>query len=395
MNKLVIVATLIFSLGANAWSENNSDRAFRLVREVVLEKGFVPDPQVIDRMSDGSFVIAGRMENDKAAWATAVEPDGVVRWRYLLPSSSPRGSGGYPYFSGIAAGPNGRTLLCGTIDLAVPPHSVVNGLLIQVDRHGHLATYNVIKPPQGENQYAQTAYIDGCTATRSGALLIGRVIRTSNDGKRDWYHWIVAANVDGQVAWQKLIPSRGGGKRSQIRKMSDDTLLIMDTEAILVDSQGELLARSAVTGLLRIVQPLNPHAAPELFGCYGGETYGRLFTLSEDLKLVAERTVARTVALCGPQQHVMQLFGLADGSMVLFGYRYDRGVYTPAAVKWNESLASAQTQLFSTPTAPWFDAAIPTGNEGEFATLRVTGVPTALGDDRERALYLSFIKISQ
>ncbi|MGF7001201.1 hypothetical protein P3T25_009594 [Paraburkholderia sp. GAS32] len=387
----ILMLIIGLSMAQHAACESGRLEAFRLVREVVLEKGSLPDPRVIERVNDGGFVIAGRMEKDKAAWAIKVDAAGTVRWRYLLASPNPDVGGVYPDFSGAVATPGGDVLLCGTIDLGRPRKPEINGLLVRLDNEGKLITEQFITPQETENEYSHIAYLDGCIAWNGGAVLVGRVTRYwPGGGQRGDYHWIVAVNFDGTVRWQKLIPSKGGGVRGQVRMMSDGSLIISDTETIRVDAQGEIQARSAATGLLRLVQPLDPQADPQLLDCYGGKSRGRLFQLTDDLQVSKEIALpASDGFMCGPSQYATQVFSLTDGSIVLFGYRYDDGLYTPGAVKWNFPLKSSAARSFAAPPAPWFNAATPSGKPDEFATVRVTGAPTAA--NRERALYLSFV----
>jgi len=285
-------------------------------------------------------------------------------------------------------------VLCGTIDLGEEPNRGINGLLISLDKDGQLLKKLFVVPPQSKDEHAHIAYVDGCVASKNGATLIGRVTVFHRNGKPNAFHWIVATNPDGAILWQKLIPSHGGGVPSQVRKMPDGSLIVMDTEAIRVDDRGELLARSSATGLLRLVQPLNTDAEPALLDCYGGQTRGRLIRLTPDLKVSVERMLPLSESLCGPRQYVMQLYSLPDGSMVLFGHRNDNGAHTPVAAKWNASLSAVRTEPFFAPLAPWFNAATPSGKPGEFATVRITGAPTGILRGSERALYLSFIDVN-
>ncbi|WP_124603747.1 hypothetical protein [Burkholderia sp. Bp8963] len=342
-------------------------------------------------MNNGSYVIAGRMGIDKAAWATEIDAAGTVRWRYLLPSPNPEVGGGLPDFTGAVGTRSGDVLLCGTISLGKPQKPQINGLLVQLDNAGKLVKEQFITPPDTENEYSHIAYLDDCIAWRDGTALIGRVTRYLPDGgQRSEYHWIVAVDADGAIKWQTLIPSKGGGVPGQVRRMPDDSLIITDTETIRVDAHGNLQARATVTGFLRLVQPLDPQAEPQLFDCYGGKTRGRLLQLTGDLQVSMELALSASDGyMCGPHQYPAQVFSLADGSIILFGHRFEEGLNTPGAVKWSPPLKTAAARSFTVPPAPWFNAATPSGKPGEFATIRVTGFPTV--PDRERATYLSFV----
>ncbi|MFM0032587.1 hypothetical protein PQR70_40950 [Paraburkholderia madseniana] len=112
MKKTILMLILALSLVPTARAERNAADAFHLVREIVIEKGSLPDPMAIERLNDDDFVIAGRMPKDKAAWATYVDRGGSVHWRYMT-SVNPEPGGAYPEFMGAVATPDGGVLLCG------------------------------------------------------------------------------------------------------------------------------------------------------------------------------------------------------------------------------------------------------------------------------------------
>lgn len=392
---------LALSMATNAWPGSDGPTPFRLVREVVLENGALPDPLAIERLTDGGFVIVGRMPKDKAAWATKVDANGSVQWRYLVTSVNPEPGGSYPEFTGVAATPDGGALLCGRMDIGQPRKPTINGLLVRFDKIGRLVNKQFIAPPPG-SEVSHVAFLDRCVAWPGGFALTGRVTRYSAGGRRDDFHWIVAVDSEGTIQWQRLISKQsvGSGAPGQVRTMPDGSLIIAviqgaDTEVLRVDTRGELRARSAVPGHLRLVQSLTPHADPELFDCYGGPSRGRFVQLTADLHISAETVLPFSPEYtCGPAQYAMQLYSLADGSLVLFGHRYTHGSNVAAAVKWDATFSSDRPQLFPTPPSWWFYAAMPSGKLGDFATVRVTGIPTTAGGARERAMYVSFFDVN-
>ncbi|OAJ52286.1 hypothetical protein A6V36_35425 [Paraburkholderia ginsengiterrae] len=294
MKNTILTLVLALSLAPSAHAEGNAADTFHLVREVVIEKGSIPDPATIERLNDEDFVIAGRMPKDKAAWATYVDRNGTVRWRYTMTSVNPEPGGSYPEFVGAMATPDGGVLLCGRMDLGQPRKPAISGMLVKLNETGQLISKQFVTPQAGSN-VAQVSFLDGCVAWLGGFALTGGVTRYAAGGQRTDFHWIAAVNADGTVKWQKLISKQlvGGGAPGQVRSMPEGNLLVSvmqgeETEVILVDAQGELRARSILPARFRLVQSLNPQANPELFACYGGKSRGELVYLTMDLRISKE-----------------------------------------------------------------------------------------------------------
>ena len=386
---------LVLSVDTIARSENDA-HAFRIVRDIVIEEGARPDPRVIEHVSDGGFVLGGRMDDDRAAWATALDESGVVRWRYLLKPPNPQVGGYYPYFSGAVPTANGGVLLCGTIDLGLPRKPEINGLLVRLDGKGQLLRQQFISPGPSESEFSHVAFFDRCVPWSNGVALVGRVTRYDTDGQRTQFHWIVEANSDGAVQWQKLIPSKGDGSEpSQVRSISDGGLIISDTETIRIDAQGNLRARFGVVGRSRLVLSADAQSVPELLDCLGGQSHGQLIRLTDDLEIAAQQNLPIPPGyLCGPSQYAMQAYGLTDGSIVLFGFYYENRAHIPGIVKWYSKFSTVSAGRFALGNAPWFNAATPTGKAGEFATVRVTGAPSVYKQMSNRETHLTIFDVN-
>ncbi|MGN6649116.1 hypothetical protein, partial [Trinickia sp.] len=360
-----------------------------------IEQGSYPEPYVIEHMAGGGFVVAGRFEAEQSAWATGLDESGKVRWRYLaVPPSAELGTR-FPYFTGAAAAPNGGVLLCGMIDVGEIHKRDVNGLLVRLDNRGQLLRRQYIRPPQLEDEYAHTAYLDRCVPWGNGAALVGRLSSTNFRGVRSVFHWIIATGPEGDVLWQKLIPSMGGDQVTQVRPMPGGGLLISDTETIRIDSQGELQARLQTRGILRLIQPADIRSDPQLLDCYGGASRGRLVRLTADLHIAEERTIEFPDGyVCGPSQYVMQTYSLADGSIVLFGYHYKKRVGVPGIVKWDPLQLTPTASTYALGNAPWFNAAVPTNKPGVYATVRITGAAVPLPVKVEHAAHVTFFDMN-
>jgi hypothetical protein len=368
---------------------------FRAVRDVVLE-GALPAPYVIEHMSGGGFVVAGRFEDNRSAWAVGLDEAGTFRWRYLMGPPKPDVGNRFPYFTGAVALQDGGVLLCGMVDLGTKEKHDVNGLLVRLDSRGQLIKQQFIRPPQLEFEYAHSANLDRCVPWANGAALVGRLSRSDFRGWKSVSHWIIATSSDGTVLWQKLIPSEteDGGQVAQVRPMPDGGLLISDTETIRVDAQGEVQARFHVSGFFRLIQPADARSDPQLLGCYGGNNYGRLIHLTADLHIAEEQTLEFPSGyVCGPTQYVMQTYSLADGSIVLFGYHYKNRIHTPGVVKWDSRRKTLTARTYPLGNAPWFYAAVQTDRPGVYATVRVSGFPTAYAPP-ERSMHVTLFEVN-
>jgi hypothetical protein len=396
MKKRNLLAGALALFIFDAWSATDQIGKFNEVRDVVIEQGSYPEPYVIEHMTGGGFVVAGRFEAEKSAWATGLDESGKVRWRYLAAPPSAELGTRFPYFTGAVAAPNGGVLLCGMIDMGeIRKRRDVNGLLVRLDNRGQLLSQQHIRPPQLENEYAQTAYLDRCVPWGNGAALVGRLLSTNFRGVRSIFHWIVATGPEGTVLWQKLIPSMGGDQVTQVRPMPDGGLLISDTETIRIDAQGELRARFQSHGRLRLIQPADIRSDPLLLDCYGGADRGRLVRLTADLHIVEERTIQFPGGyVCGPSQYVMQTYSLADGSIVLFGYLFKKVGGVPGIVKWDPKQLTPTASTYPLGNAPWFNAATPTNKPGVYATVRITGAVVPLPVKVEHSAHVTLFDMN-
>jgi len=395
MKKRHLLAGALALFVFDAWPATDQIGEFNKVRDVVIEQGSYPEPYVIEPMRGGGFVVAGRFGAEQSAWATGLDESGKVHWRYLAAPPSAELGTRFPYFTGAVASQGGGVLLCGMIDLGEMHKRDVNGLLVQLDDRGHLLRQQYIRPPPLENEYAHTAYLDRCVPWGNGAALVGRLSHTDSRGLRSEFHWIIATGPDGAVLWQKLISSKGGDQVAQVRPMSDGGLLISDSETIRIDAQGELLARFQARGLLRLIQPADVRTDPEFLDCYGGDGRGRLIRLNGELHISEQRMIEFPVGyVCGPPQYVMQTYSLADGSIVLFGYRYENGIRRPGIVKWNTQKNTATASTYAIGNAPWFNAATPTNKPGVYATVRITGAVVPLPGKVEHAAHVTLFDVN-
>lgn len=394
MKKRHLLAGVFALFALSAWSADQFGK-FREVRDVVLEQDSYPEPHVIEHMAGGGFVVAGRFEAENSAWATGLDESGAVRWRYLMAPPNQNVKEIYPYFTGVAASQDGGVLLCGMANLGTIERPDVNALLVKLDSEGKLLKQLYIRPPQLEYEYGRTVYLDRCVPWGNGAALIGRLSRTDFRGGKSVSHWIISASSDGGVLWQKLIPSMGGGDAAQVRPMPDGGLFIFDTEAIRVDAKGDLQARFRTTGRLRLIEPADVQSDPQLLDCYGGDSRGRLIRLTADLHIAEQRTIEFPDGyVCGPPQYVMQTYSLADGSLVLFGYHYKKGVRMPGIVKWPPRQLVPQASTYPVGNAPWFNAAAPTNKPGVYVTVRITGAVVPLPVKLEHSAHVTFFDMN-
>jgi hypothetical protein len=66
----IVLGLLVTLYGLTALAEIPVNAEPTTVREVILEKGLLPDAMVIERANDDGYLIAGRISQTKSAWAT-------------------------------------------------------------------------------------------------------------------------------------------------------------------------------------------------------------------------------------------------------------------------------------------------------------------------------------
>ncbi len=121
-----------------------------------------------------------------------------------------------PDFRGAAALPDSSVFLCG-YGVAAPGRNRP-GLLVHVDDSGHIASEDVLQPPQedpleGDLLSSTTmpdavlSGFDGCVTWGDGIGLVGRAsfFSTSGNNPSDregrYYYWILFVDMAGKIVW--------------------------------------------------------------------------------------------------------------------------------------------------------------------------------------------------
>lgn len=366
-----------------------------LVSDFALEESSYTDPLFIRSTNTGEFVVGGRLNDGGFAWATRLKGSGAVQWRYTMTAADPAYRAQFPYFTGAVPLADAATLLCGMIDSGRNGSRDVKGLIVRLDRNGKQLSEQYISPNLPEYEFAHTIYLDQCINWNGGVALIGRFSTTDYHGIRANFHWIVRMSSSGDVRWNKLIPMSDDVERSQARTTINGRLLIFTGEVISIDPQGELKARSVPVGRLRLVRPTDERSNIQLLNCYGGDNRGRLVELNDDLRIETDRRLQFPDGyVCGPPQYSSQTYGLPDGSIVVFGYRYENRRRVPGIVKWTLPENNPQAQIFPLRNSPWFSAASSTNEPGIYITVRVAGAPTMFPFHPERSVHVTLFDVN-
>jgi len=276
----IVLGLLVTLYGLTALAEIPVNAEPTTVREVILEKGLLPDAMVIERANDDGYLIAGRISQTKSAWATKTDSSGNVVWRYLLGSTvEPSLADARPVFRGAAGTDEAKTLLCGSLGTDQSGNVIIDGVVVVLDREGKHVKKQVVAPlPSGE--IAHLAYFKKCAGWGDGFVAVGDVWRYFETGqpqrRKELYHWIVEFDRTGTIRWQRLMQPKlpSIATYSPIRVMSNQDILVAatsntDTEVIRLSRSGEVRASTTVPRRRALVQPSADDEDVKLLGCYG------------------------------------------------------------------------------------------------------------------------------
>lgn len=368
----------------NGWFKNlfeskgKNMKELVLTREVIIkdESGFVPEPHVMSRTDDGGFIIAGSLGR---AWAIKINTAGKVLWRNLQPP--PRADGGYAaVFTGIVAMPDGSTYLCGNMSL---PEGYTPSLLIHLDAAGHLIDEQIFAP-QKRSEHG-ISYFDDCVRWGDGVALIGHVHDTKRQASgygagflppiTEQYYWLVMLDAAGKIKWEKQIPTAFDTiDEAQSILVSDSSLVLAgyrmgNTELFRISATGELSAKkNPVDGFFAFVRPIVPDGVLQLYGLNQTNKSFESITLDDRFE-----EIKRVQGDHGLDFGGRFVYRMPDQSLVLFGGELHER-YKSAVAHLDSKLQSVQ-KIELVHGAQFYDgsyigAAAPTGNDGEFVTVK-------------------------
>jgi hypothetical protein len=311
-----ITATLFVIMGCTSptWAQS-----IIIEREVMLEKGNDVTPSAIISTSDGGFVITGLSNGQTAAWATRVNAQGEVLWRYLdTRIENPRGRS-QSVFKGAVMLPDDSVLLCGSKILSTGQV----GLLTRIDASGSVKEQKNLYPKADEKLH--WARFDRCIPWSDGIALVGTVA-----GEPKAVGWLIKLDARGQQQWEIIGPDFIADDAIET---SDHSLILASADIgtfkvalVRVDSLGHAKARRIIACksacgkfVLFHHSPLTPPPRTFAFATVEQHTTA-LYEL--DLNINDIRPVKNIDSIV-PKRG----YKLADGSLVTFGSTETGGVY--------------------------------------------------------------------
>ena len=338
----------------------------KVTKEVLLEEGVQTEPSSIIQVKDGGYVITGKMG---LGWATRVDANGTMRWRYQIPIL------GQSNYTGAVSLSDDTTLLCGYKAIAVTGGESIAGILTHIDKTGKVLSERVLRP-QEEGAFGGS-YLKGCMPWGNGFALYGVTDRASGPPVPprtiERFYWLLALDAKGEVKWQKLLPTKYDVDPKSVYIASDQSIVIDPVNGITQSGERTKVVpdASGATAYDHLIHPITTGSDRRW------KIDPNLIPLKSDLKYDVSKTKLRTNIA----------YSLPDRSLVQFG-SVTRGHVYYAAIDW-QSPDRKQLETFEFGETLWVDDAIPTGNPGEFVTVRLVN-----GSVNKRVgMVLSFIQI--
>jgi hypothetical protein len=269
------------------------------------------------------------------------------------------------------------------------------GLLTHVDRSGRVIDERLIEPNDG--QHHGLTQLTACVAAGDEVLAFGSTyIRESKSVSG----WVLVLDAAGNVKQERLL-SVTARESNHVRVFPNGDAVfttevvpigpgvLRSTRVIRVDSSGSVMAQSAVipNAVIQAV-PTFPDPAVRLIP--SSPKTRTIITLSDQLDAIGQVTGQAELIIS------KRAYYLPDHSIVLFGGKEYRGNSFSASIAWiSPDLTRRSATLIEPPLAS--DAivdAVPTGVNGEFATIRVVSPMTEIGrSDSRLGVVLAFVQI--
>ena len=387
----LVAAAVLAGLFPPFISTGTAANHISITHEAFIESGTSPiDPHVIVQTHDGGYVIAG------SSSAVRVDASGVVQWRYTSNASND----GSTTYSAAAILADDNSVLCGTSYWKDESSYKVAGLISHMAKDGRLISEKVIQPSDGRKYLI--AGFSGCTTIGNDVVLSGfaEVPGPHSPGVDTRFLWIVVMDKDGNIKNERVLPNLYG---ELIRVMPNNDFVLMDRQksqgsnvfdgrrVVRMDAHGTIKAQRFIPLGLRTVTSAPNDSSIQFVWDGDGSGIAHLLTLDDQLN--------ETSSVEGTEHLLVtkRAYSLSDGSLVLFGgQQYEGNTYT-ASIAWlNRDLNQKQSLVIEPTLASTNIAdAVPTGNPGEFATIRLVG-PThhLLGRDEKRlGVALTFIQV--
>lgn len=393
--------------GMNANNTTGEANHIKVVREVALEIGRAPTPYALAQTKDGGYVIAGSVW---VPWATRVDANGTVVWRYELsaynPSAPKEGEGQY---NGVAVLPDDSAILCGEMALPLPPGKPgggVVGMLTHLDKAGQTLSHQLLYP-NGDKSYS-LSYLNKCIPWGDGVVVVGNTYR-----QHEYSTWLIALDAKGEIRWEKLISMTTDGDIEVIP--NQDLLLLVDFQgekinwmngsiptestewsngSICLDPTGEIKWQRAGKSQLKVdhqklVTPLVAESQVRLFISNSQSQSASLRILNEHGEEM--KSAAFQIRPLSPKH----MYLMPNHDLVFFGTEYGQegNDHPSAGITWlSADLKSNETFTFRNKSySAGIDDALPTGKHGEFVTLRRAFEIS--NQDKRQGIVLTFVQV--
>ncbi len=363
---------------------HSSAESIELVREVSIEigKSILPTSMSITRVP-GGYVLTG-MASFSFGWVVKTDEAGNVLWRYTDPgNASVKLRVQAPTFNGAAPIPDGSVLVCGyTTPKDQRPRRV--GLILILDKNGQLVRQQVLHPNSDES-FAPSS-LNWCIPWGDGAAVLGDTHRARRDlwsgsgiVPREDFFWLLSLDSNGILKWEKLIPRVFGGgairQRMSLAALQGGDLVFSTwdtkppmgaTDLVRVDERGEVKTRLELQQLFQVLR--SGVSESGIFALGLGKGGPTLLKLTSDFKEIEK--VRGGLSSAGSVSRAEYL--LSDHSVALFGSQLIDHAHTANIVKLGSDLnAMSEFQFQPRFGAYWVEDAAPTGEPGEFATVRL------------------------
>jgi hypothetical protein len=385
MTKLTIWLTELISVIALVSCTSGVAEQLVIEKQVPLSPGHHVMPYNVTRMSNGDLIVFGSNDQtDYRPWAARVTAEGMLRWELLQGPPNgwqDRAISGARFYSAVEMADQ-STLLCGT----VVPNREPTVVLDQVSADGKLLTERLIKPldvrgfpndvPTDQLHFGH--HVE-CLQTKEGTFLLGAV-GTSGFIGAVATGWL--AQLDGHLDVKSqrfgdpffLMPfmqtSDGSlvGIKASFNKENSSRLWSL----MKVSPSGEILASHPLAdddGPEYLIYPVVPTSGVRL-ALFHDTFHTEIVSFDDQLR--GPRTVVKM-----HNAGVKKCLELPDGSIAIFGSRFDRGATAAVTRVYRDGGYKVFDVEPAHQSAFYYDA-VATGNKNEFAATRWIGVQPVL-----------------
>jgi hypothetical protein len=358
-----------------AFFQSGSASHISVWREQLLESGQATiTPTAIVKTPDDGYIITG--QDMDQPWALKVDGKGTVIWHHRFGEREKLGH--LSQYSGAVPLQDGSVVLCGTVDLEPPTThkpAQIYGLITRLDRRGTVVSQTKLQAGE-EDAPDRMSQFDQCVKTETGILAAGYTINGPGLNP-PYFYWLIGVDGRGSVQWQRTIPVKPSEPELAASTTGIRTLVpTMGGDFVFITRQDLALRISAVgspknEGRMEILVQSISNPNNERFPLRSMPEVGTARITSYDESLDGAGTTLRSHSDGLVRSAIYEL---GDHGLAVFG-SVTNSIGTPsAAVGWiSPSGDEAETLVLQPPptySSVKVAAAVPTGQPGEFATVR-------------------------